>query len=137
VPGSRLPEPRPKLRQYVDAALKQAPFEMDIDQRTITLDAIHEVCQYKHWRLLAVQVRSNHVHTVVDAEVSPELVMNAFKAYASRALNLANPQERGRSRWARHGSTRHVRSPENIDAAIRYVLEKQGEPMACHRLSTP
>ncbi len=110
---------------------------MDIDQRAITRDAIHEVCQYKHWRLLAVQVRSNHVHTVVDADVSPELVMNTFKAYASRALNLANPRERSRFRWARHGSTRHLRSPENIGAAIRYVLEKQGEPMACHRLSTP
>ena len=103
----------------------------------MTLAAISEVCRYKHWQLIAAQVRSNHVHTVVDADVSPELVMNAFKAYASRALNLADSRERGRTRWARHGSTRHLQSRENIDAAVRYVLEKQGDPMACYRLPAP
>src|SRR5271168_1558659 len=72
VPGTRLPEPRPKLRQYREASLKQAPFEMDADQRAVTLKAIREVCDYKHWALLAAHVRTNHVHAVVDADVRPE-----------------------------------------------------------------
>ena len=93
-----------------------------------------KVSVYKNWRLLAVQVRSNHVHIVVEADASPEFVMNAFKAYASRALNLAYPQQKGRIRWTRHGSTRHLWSAEKIDAAVKYVLEKQGDPMACYRL---
>src|ERR1700680_3162051 len=67
VPGTRLPECRPKLRQYVDASLKQAPFEMDADQRDVVVKAMSEVCRFKHWRLHAAQVRSNHVHAVVDA----------------------------------------------------------------------
>jgi REP element-mobilizing transposase RayT len=121
----------------MEALLKQKPFELDADQRTITLRAILEVSRYKRWRLLAAQVRSNHVHIVIDADVAPEFVMNAFKAYASRALNLACPGEKGRIRWARHGSTRHLWSGERIDAAVRYVLEKQGEAMACYRLSAP
>jgi len=137
VPGTRLREAQPRLRRYIEGTLRQAPFELDADQRTITLHAICEVCRYKDWRLLAAQVRSSHVHIVVDAQVSPELVMNAFKAYASRALNLAYPKERERIRWTRHGSTRHLWSPEKIDAAMRYVLDKQGEPMACYCFPTP
>ena len=107
VAGSRLPGPRPKLRQHVQASLKQAPYEMDQDQRAIVLTAITDVCRYKCWHLLAAHVRSNHVHTVVDADVAPEAVMNAFKSYASRALNLHVPGHAGRLRWARHGSTRY------------------------------
>jgi len=110
---------------------------MDDGQRAIVLGAIEGVCRYKHWHLLAAQVRSNHVHIVVDADVAPELAMNAFKAYASRTLNLAQPQQKGRIRWARHGSTLHLWSQKKVDAAMRYVLEKQGEPMACYRLSAP
>jgi REP element-mobilizing transposase RayT len=135
VPGTRRRESQPKLRQYVEASLKQTPFELDADQRKITLEAIRKASQHKDWQLLAAQVRSNHVHIVVDSDVSPELVMNTFKAYASRALNLAFHREKGRIRWTRHGSTRHLWSRERIDAAMQYVLEEQGEPMACYRLS--
>src|ERR1039458_5456600 len=37
---------------------------------------------------MAAHVRSNHVHTVVEAEVPPERVMSDFKAYASRYLTV-------------------------------------------------
>jgi len=110
---------------------------MDSNQRSIALEAIRQVCQYKHWHLRAAQVRSTHVHVVVDPDIAPESVMNAFKSYASRALNLAYPQEQHRLRWTRHGSTRYLWSREKIDAAVHYVLEKQGEPMALFRLSAP
>jgi hypothetical protein len=137
VPGTPRRELQPGLRWNVESSLRQIPFEMDADRRGIALGAIREVSRYKNWRLLAAQVRSNHMHVIVDADVSPELVMNAFKAYASRALDIAYPREKGRIRWARHGSTRHLWSAEGVEAAMRYVLEKQGEPMACYRLSAP
>jgi REP element-mobilizing transposase RayT len=135
VPGSRLPSPRPKLRQHVDASLKQAPFEMDHGQRAIVLKAIGEVCRYRRWHLLAAHVRSNHVHSVVEAGVAPEAVMNAFKSYASRALNLHAPGDHGRLRWARHGSTRYLWSAERVAAAVRYVLDQQGDSMAWYQAS--
>ncbi len=113
----------------------KSPFEMDAEHRAVVLQAIGDVCHHKQWSLLAAHVRSNHVHTVVDAnDVAPEFVMNAFKSYASRALNLRSPMQKGRIRWARHGSTRYLWSRERLEAAMRYVLEKQGEPMACYRL---
>ncbi len=128
--GARIPDPNPKLRQYVDANLKQSPHDMDPAQRTVTLNAIVEVCHRKDWHLLAAQVRSTHVHVVVDADVAPEIVMTIFKSYASRALNARQPGQRNRIRWARHGSTRYLWSKESIDAAVVYVLDKQGERMA-------
>jgi REP element-mobilizing transposase RayT len=131
LPGTRLLEPRPKLHQHVEASLKQEPFEMDADQRAVTLESIREVCRYKHWQLLAVHVRTNRVHTIVDAEGAPEFVMNTFKSYASRTLNRHGFPEK--LRWARHGSTRYLISRNEIETAVRYVMEKQGEPMACHR----
>jgi len=117
--------------------MKQMPFELDSAQRSIMLDAIRGVGRHKGWLLLAAQVRTTHVHIVVEADASPEFIMNAFKAYASRALNLADPRQKRRIRWTRHGSTLHLWSREKVDAAIRYVLEKQGEPMACYRLPAP
>jgi len=35
-----------------------------------------------------------------------------------------------RKRWARHGSTRWLHGRDSVTAAIRYVVEKQGEAMA-------
>ena len=45
------------------------------------------------WRL---NVRSSHVHTVVEAEVPPERVMSDFKAYGSRRLNQMRLDEANR-----------------------------------------
>jgi len=33
-------------------------------------------------------------------------------------------------RWARHGSTRWLFAPENVTAAIEYVVREQGDSMA-------
>jgi REP element-mobilizing transposase RayT len=75
-------------------------------------------------------VRANHVHLVVEAETKPERVMNDIKSYASRLLNQAGLDEESRKRWARHGSTRCLWKREHISAAIRYVVDEQGPPMA-------
>jgi hypothetical protein len=37
VPGSRLPAPRPKLRQHVDASLKQAPYVASVRSLTVAV----------------------------------------------------------------------------------------------------
>ncbi len=65
--GSGLPEPRPKLRQYVESRIQQQPFQMDAAQRKIVLRAMVEVCHYKAWFLSAAHVRATHVHVLVGA----------------------------------------------------------------------
>jgi len=55
--------------------------------------------------------------------------MNDFKAYASRKLNESRALSLRRRYWARHGSTRYLWAVENVNAAFRYVVEEQGEPL--------
>ena len=108
------------------AVMPSAPFELDPAQRQLALEAIVDVGRHRRWTILAVHVRTTHVHVVIDADVPPERVMHDLKSYASRALS------RDQRKWARHGSTRYLYSPETIANAVRYVLEKQGEPMAVY-----
>ena len=93
------------------------------------MKAIHEVCGHRNWHLLAAHVRSNHVHAVVEAEVRPETVMNAFKSYASRAMNLTGIDPANRKRWVRHGSTRWLWKDSDVQEAIRYIVFGQGDSM--------
>ncbi len=95
-----------------------------------TLAAILERCQLNHWTLLAAHVRTNHVHIVVDADVRPERIMNDLKSYASRCLNRLLLDDPARKRWAKHGSTRWLWKRERVSAAIRYVVDQQGDSMA-------
>jgi REP element-mobilizing transposase RayT len=99
-------------------------------QRRLVLSALLDVCAYRRWSLLAAHVRSNHVHVVVHAITSPEPVMNDLKAYATRGLNAKGIDASPCRRWARHGSMRYLWKPEEVEAAIQYVVHEQGEPMA-------
>ena len=107
------------------------PYSMDAIRRKIVLGAVREVCDYREWLLLAVHVRSTHVHVILQATThSPEQVMTTFKSYASRALNSAGVDRTGRKRWVRHGSTRYINTQEDLLDAMKYVKDEQGEPMA-------
>ena len=57
-------------------------------------------------------------------------MMNAFKAYASRALNRSGADGDPKKCWARHGSTRWLWNKDDVEAAVDYVTTGQGEPMA-------
>jgi hypothetical protein len=59
--------------------------------------------------------------------------MNDLKSYASRLLNKLGFDEPDRKRWARHGSTRWLWSREEVSAALEYVIDKQGCPMAVYQ----
>ena len=130
LPGSRVLEPDIERATADKERMNQTSYLLDAARRTVVLESVKEHCVYQSWNLLAAHVRTNHVHVVVEAEVPPERIMNAFKSYASRALNRLDIDERGCKRWARHGSTRWLWTDQNVAEAIRYVVDEQGEPMA-------
>ena len=131
VPGSRLPEENPGRLAAVKEHMRYAPYPLGPARREIVLSAITEVCHYRYWMLLAVHVRTEHVHVVVQADRTPEQVMATFKCYASRALNRSEPALAEPRRWARHGSTRYLWTRDEISAAVAYVASGQGREMAC------
>ena len=91
------------------------------------LDGTQEVCLCRGCGLTEAHIRSTHAHAVVDTTASPHRVIGDFKAYASRRLNLVN----GRAiRWAAGGNAARLSSREAIEAAVKYVADQQGEPMA-------
>ena len=102
---------------------------LDESNRALVTESIVETARLHPWLIFAVQVRIRHVHVVVQATgEAPEEVMRRFKAYASRQLNL-----RGRKRWwSRHGNTKYLWNLIAVEAATRYVVEEQGEPMALY-----
>jgi REP element-mobilizing transposase RayT len=130
LPGSPLIEPNPKRVSAERRLMEQPPYRMDAQRRQAVLASIVDRCSQQDWDLLAAHVRTNHIHLVVEGEVRPESILNNLKSYASLCLNQIELDKRARRRWARHGSTRWLWEPENVSAAIRYVVDEQGERMA-------
>ncbi len=92
--------------------------------------AIRETCAVRGWMLLALNVRTNHVHLVVVTDVPPERAMTSLKAWATRRLREAGPAHSHYRVWSSHGSTRHLPSEAAVEAAVNYVLFEQGEALS-------
>jgi REP element-mobilizing transposase RayT len=129
LPGSPFVEMDPQRARAERELMAQAPYLLDADSRAVVLEALSKVCINRGWILLAAHVRSTHVHVIIEGEVRPEMIMNAFKAYASRRLNHQGRVGQGQKRWARHGSTRWLWTDVDVRQSIQYVVEEQGEPM--------
>ncbi len=133
VPGDPLLEPSANWVAYREHQLADAPYLLDAPSRAIVLLAICQHATFRGWHLYAAHVRTNHVHIVVQADTTPERVMGEFKAYASRALNAANPDETGEHRrWTRHGSTLWLKSDDAIVEKVRYTAFEQGAIMSLY-----
>ena len=128
---SVLLESRPELHSFNQSEMDQPPYCLDDGRRReIVLTTIQEVARHRGWRVLAVHVRTTHVHCVVQAEAPPERVMNDFKSYASRRLNEAQLDPPGRKRWVRHGSTLYLWTEESVWSTVVYTIDEQGDRMA-------
>ncbi|RME40720.1 MAG: hypothetical protein D6788_02755, partial [Planctomycetota bacterium] len=106
--------------------LKHKPVVLDANRRTVVEAALEEVCRVRGWTLHARNVRTNHVHVVVSADVPPERVMNDFKSYATRRMVERGVLQPSQKAWTRHGSTRYLWTEDAVAAACRYVAEAQG-----------
>ena len=117
----------PKLLNEETAELRHRATLLSNDQRQVVELAIGEVCDFRDYVLHAVKVRTNHVHSVVSAPCNPEHVMDSFKSYATRKLREAGLLDRSIKPWARHGSTPYLWTEDDVQRAIDYVLNSQGE----------
>jgi REP element-mobilizing transposase RayT len=116
-----------KLCEDEQTELKRPAIVLNRAQRVVVERAIREVCRHREYFLLAVNARTNHVHSVVTAACKPEHVMNGFKAYATRQLREAGLLDQDIKPWARHGSTPYLWTEEQVRRAIDYVVNGQGD----------
>lgn len=105
---------------------KGDPFILGAGERQSVQKAIRETCSIRNWPLQALNVRTNHVHAVVTADRKPGLVLNAFKANATRQLREDQLWRHPFSPWADKGSKRLLWNERSVANAIDYVLNGQG-----------
>lgn len=107
--------------------MTHAPFMLTAPAREVVDATIKKHCEIRAWALLALNVRTTHVHVVVDCQkrVSPETAMEQFKAWATRRLRESKHATADQKLWTQHGSTRWVDTSESLTEAIDYVLNHQ------------
>ena len=112
-----------KMRANADSE----PFVFNAEQRLVVNDAIRNVCLIRKYVLLALNVRSNHLHAAVTAAAKPELIINAFKANATRELRASGLVRLEQTIWSRGGSRRYLWKDKQVARAVDYVRYDQGE----------
>lgn len=120
-------EPNAELVRIMREEMKGPPFVLNKNQRLAVHREIEDVCRHRSYLLRALNVRTNHLHSVVSAEVRPELIINAFKSNATRALREQKLVGRDVKVWSLGKSRRYLWKPKSVALAIDYTLNQQGE----------
>ena len=116
--------------EYNERLLKSPPFKLNAMARKTVEAAIREVCETRAWHLFALNVRTNHAHSVVkNSGQASTSVLNSFKAYGTRRLRENGCWQYEHSPWADKGSRRRIWNERGLRAAIDYVVNGQGGPL--------
>lgn len=126
-PNSPMLKPNPGRIESERARLAHEPFVLSPEARDVVHRVIVDHTLRRGWTLHAVNVRTNHVHVVVDCQGThtPEQVMQQFKMWGTRRLNEAGLATSQTHVWADHGSTRYLNDATGLMSAIEYVLHGQ------------
>ncbi|HVS83041.1 MAG TPA: transposase [Pyrinomonadaceae bacterium] len=127
--GDRTVAPKPGLKDAEIKQLKHPAMILNAKQRRVVEKAVRGVCVHGKYSLRAINVRSNHAHTVVSANLEPEPILDAFKSYATRAMRKAGILSTRTKPWARHGSTIYLWKERDVEKAVEYVLLGQGDEL--------
>ncbi len=117
-------------KQFMQAEQKHPSLSLNQEQREQVFLALRETCDFRSWKLIALHVRTTHVHVVVAAAGPPEPVLTTLKAYATRRLRQNGCAEPERPVWSRHGSTRYLWDQIGVESVVRYVVLEQGALLA-------
>jgi REP element-mobilizing transposase RayT len=100
-------------------------FVLSEEARGVVHRTIVAHTEFRGWELLALNVRTTHVHVVVSASLDPESVMGQYKAWASRRLREAGMLAARTKVWTPHGSTKYLWDIEDTREAVHYVRNLQ------------
>jgi REP element-mobilizing transposase RayT len=130
VPGEPY-APANAVRQSVAARrMRSTGVVLDADARRIVAQAIADHCAVRRWELIAMHVRTRHVHAIIGApDTRPELVAGQLKSWATRRLRDAGQFGPDDRIWTREASTRYLWEAESVRRAGIYVVEQQGDEL--------
>jgi REP element-mobilizing transposase RayT len=122
--------PNKHLNDFLSRKLKREPVSLKTKQRTVVEIAIRETCEIRNWKLLALNIRTNHVHLVVEVgSKNANQVLIAIKANATRQMREKDVWKSSETPWAEKGSKRWLWNEKNIESAIDYVVNGQGDDL--------
>ncbi len=128
--GTRRLPPEKKWIETNTQRLKREIVTLNAAQRKSVEKAIRETCQKRGWVLLAINVRTNHVHVVVvTGEDRSRAALNAFKANATRVMREDGCWTLAETPWVDKGSRRKLWNEQSVDRAINYVVNGQGDDL--------
>ncbi|WP_146446080.1 transposase [Botrimarina colliarenosi] len=116
---------RPQLESWCRDRLAHDAVVLRTGDRDTVEDACREHCRFRGWELLAVNARSNHVHVVIAASVSPQTVRDQLKANCTRRLRTQTEPLVVERTWSRGGDCQVLPNEEALADAVAYVLEGQ------------
>ncbi|MFN0138938.1 MAG: transposase [Pyrinomonadaceae bacterium] len=128
--GTSKIRPEQKWRKINSTRLLGEPITLNSKQRACVRNAILETCRIREWTIMALNIRTNHVHVVVTALGKPPgIVLNAFKANSTRLMRDRKYWSSDRSPWVDKGSTRYLWNEESVILACNYVEFGQGDTL--------
>ena len=125
--GTPIIAPNSELERLMRDEMNGPPFVMNRKQRIAVYNEIDDVCRRRSYFLRALNVRTNHLHSVVSAQMKPEPIINGFKSNATRALREQKLVSPDAEIWSRGKSRRYLWKPRSVALAIDYTLNQQGE----------
>lgn len=120
-------DPTPEFEASMSEKTEHKPFLLNKRARPVVEKVIREVCIYRGYLLHAVNVRTNHVHAIISAQLEPEKIINTLKSYATRKLRTEGLINEKTKVWSRGGSRQYLWKPKDLEPAMDYVLYGQGD----------
>ena len=121
--------PNQKLERIKRAQMNQPPMVFDTPQRTCVHHALESFCAYKQWLVLALHVRTNHIHALIYGKTHSQRIVQGIKAAATRALREAGLIDEARKVWTEGASITTCETDEDIATIRDYIKNRQGNPL--------
>jgi REP element-mobilizing transposase RayT len=109
--------------------MKHPPLTLDAGQRGCVRRAVEDDCDFRKRTIVALAVRTNHVHLVVEAMDPIESVLQNVKAWATRRLHEKELVQADRPIWTESGNKIVLRDVVAVTRAVDYVKNQQGEAL--------
>jgi REP element-mobilizing transposase RayT len=122
--------PNKNWRKFNEQKINHAPVKLTAKSRGSVEKSIRETCTKRKIDLLAVNIRTNHIHSVIDiGSKNSKQILIALKANATRQLREDNLWKYEHSPWADKGSCRKLWNERSIAEATDYVINGQGDKL--------
>lgn len=122
--------PNKDWHEFNTGILKHEPVKLDEKMRSSVENALRETCEVRKWELFAINVRTNHAHSVISiGSYSSKRALVALKANATRKMREDKVWNFEHSPWAEKGSRKFLWNEKSVEIAIDYVINGQGKPL--------